>query len=270
MDTSDDKQLIPSSNQVEENRAMPELPDDALIILPVRNVVLFPGVVLPLTLGRGPSIAAAQEAARSDRPVGVLLQRDSEVETPQPEDLYEMGCVGSILRYVTGPDRTHHLICQGERRFRVKEFLEGYPFLVARVEQIGVKEVYSTEVEARYRKLRERALEALKFFPQAPPQLGQAIAEIRSPSALADLIASFMDIEPADKQAVLELEDVEQRLDRVLELVARGIEVMRLTQEIGERTKETLDERQREYLLREQMRTIQKELGELEGQGAEI
>ncbi len=251
-------------------KPLAEIPQDAMIILPVRNVVLFPGIILPLTLGRGASIAAAQEAARSNRPLGVLLQRDPEVEVPGPDDLYRVGTVGSIVRYMTAPDRSHHVICQGEHRIRVLEFLEGYPFLVARVERVSETEVMTPELEASMRTLKQRAAEALQLVPQAPGELLGAIEGIRSASALADLIASFIDIEPGDKQEILATFDVSERIERVLKLLAQRIEVMRLSQEINRRTKESMDERQREYMLREQLKAIQKELGEDEGTGAEI
>ena len=249
---------------------IPEIPEDAIIVLPVRNVVLYPGIVLPLTVGRKASVAAAQEAARNERPIGVVLQRDAEVENPKPEDLYGVGAVASILRYVTGSDKAHHLICQGEERFRVKEFLSGYPFLVARIERLEEREEMTNELEARMHRLKERARESLELIPQAPAELGSALEAMTSPSALADMIASFMDIKPAEKQEVLETFDIQARLDRVLKLLNQRIEVMRLSHEIGQQTKEAMDERQREYLLREQLRTIQKELGEDEGKDAEI
>lgn len=247
-----------------------QIPEDALIILPVRNVVLFPGIVLPLTLGREASIAAAQEAARSNLPLGIVLQRDPQVEEPTSQDLHDIGAVGSIMRYITAPDRSHHVICQGENRFRVLEYLDGYPFLVARIERVGEKEVMSTELEARMRTLKQRAGEALQLVPEAPGDLRAAIEGIRSPSALADLIASFIDITPDEKQEILEIFEVEARLDRVLQLLGERIEVMQLSHEINRRTREAMDERQREYMLREQLKAIQKELGEDEGTGAEI
>jgi ATP-dependent Lon protease len=253
-----------------EPGATPALPDDALIIVPVRGVVLFPGMVVPLTLGRQRSIAAAQEAARRERTVGVLLQRDASVEAPTAADLYEVGTEASILRYVTGSEGEHHLICQGQQRFRMLEFLDGYPFMVARVERIARSEVYTQEVEARMRQLKREAQETLELMPQAPPELGQAIEATDSPSALADLVASFMDLRPAEKQEVLETFDVQKRLDTILERLAHRLAVMRLQEEISKQTKKTVDERQREYLLREQLRTIQKELGEADSKALEI
>src|SRR5216683_943716 len=247
------------------------LPDDALIILPVRRMVLFPGMILPVALGREASIAAAQAAAKAKRPVGVLLQRNPEAEKPGPEELSLVGTVASIVRYVTTPDGTHHVICQGQQRFRVVEYLEGYPFLVARVGRIEEPEAAGNEIEARFVQLKERALEVLGLLPQAPRELVAAIQAVSSPGSLADLVAGVMDIEVAEKQALLETVDLQKRMDSVLELLAHRLQVLKLSREIDERTKASLDDTQRKYLLREQMKSIQKELGEgEEGQAAEL
>jgi ATP-dependent Lon protease len=247
-----------------------ELPADAMIILPVRNMVLFPGIVLPFVIGRPRSVAAAQEAARSERPLGVLVQRDASVEDPTSADLHTIGTVAAVMRYVTAPDGSHHVVCQGERRFRVIEFLDGYPFLVARVEQIGESELRTAEVEARVHRLKERAVEAVQLLPQAPGELAGAIQSIQSASALADFVAAFLDLQPEEKQQVLETLDVQARLDMVLERLSYRIGVLKLSQQIGQQTKDTLEARQREHLLREQLRQIQKELGEEDERAAEI
>src|SRR5271157_4706653 len=112
--------------------ALPALPPDALIVVPVRNTVLFPGLVLRITLGRAKSIAAAQQAVRDQRQVGILLQRTADADDPTAIDMHRMGTVANIVRYITAPDGTHHLVCQGEQRFSVTEYLSGWPFLVAR------------------------------------------------------------------------------------------------------------------------------------------
>src|SRR5205814_3111800 len=168
----------------------------------------------------------------------------------------------SLLRYVTSPDGGHHAICQGERRFRILDFLDGYPFLAARVERIEETEATTTDVAARLLNLRTQATEVLQLLPQTPAELVNALHGVSSAPALADLIASFMDITPAEKQELLETFDIEKRLDRVSELLAYRLEVLRLSRQISDRTKETMDERQREFLLRDQLKTIQKELGE--------
>ncbi len=247
------------------------LPDDALILVPVRNVVLFPTMVVPISIGRTVSIEAAQQAAKTDRPVGVLLQRDAEVENPVADDLHAVGTVANILRYVTAPDGGHHIVAQGVERFRIKEYVSGYPFLVARVERLpDPSDDPSPEIEARMVRLRERAMEAVELLPQAPSELKGAIQSITSPATLADAVASFMDLRAGDKQAVLEALDLKERLEAVLNHLGHRLEVLRLSREIGEQTKETLGERQREMLLREQLRTIQKELGEDDDKSAEV
>ncbi|HWW37389.1 MAG TPA: endopeptidase La [Xanthobacteraceae bacterium] len=261
-----------SSNQAASGAAtLPPLPPDALIIVPVRNTVLFPGLVLPITLGRPKSIAAAQQAVRDQRQVGILLQRDAEVSEPTPLDMHRMGTIANIVRYITAPDGSHHLICQGEQRFQVVEYLSGWPFFVARVLQIPEPETQSAEVEARFVNLKAQTLEAIQLLPQAPPDLLAAIQSIEGPSALADLAVAYMDVKPEEKQEILETLDISARMDKVSRLLAHRIEVLRLSQEIGRQTKAALDERQREVLLREQMAAIQRQLGEgEEGKAAEM
>jgi ATP-dependent Lon protease len=246
------------------------IPDDAVIIVPVRNMVLFPGIVLPLALNRQMSVAAAQQAARSERPIGILLQRDPEQENPSPIDLYRTGTIANILRYVTSGDGTHQLVTQGEQRFRVVEFIPGYPFPVARVERYEEPEVSTPAIEARVMQLRSQAMEAFQLLPQVPQQLVGAIQNIQNAPLLADMIASFMDISPVEKQEILETFEIQHRLDRVIGRLAHQLGVLRLSREIGEQTRASIDQRQREHILREQLRTIQKELGEEEGGAAEI
>jgi ATP-dependent Lon protease len=246
------------------------IPEDALIVLPVRNLVLFPGMILPVAIGRESSVAAAQAAVKGDRPIGLLLQRQPDVDSPRPEDLYPIGTVAQILRYITTPDGSHHVVSQGEGRFRVLEFLDGYPFLVARVIRFPTEVEEGKEMEARLHQLRERALEALQLLPQTPPELVQGVQGFTSAGQLADMIAGFMDLKAPEKQSVLEIVDITARVDRVLELLSHRIEVLKLSREIEGKTKATMDERQREYVLREQMRQIQKELGEGESTAAEL
>ncbi len=250
---------------------LPPLPPDALIIVPVRNTVLFPGLVLPITVGRAKSIAAAQQAVREQRQVGILLQRAADIADPTPIDMHRMGTVANIVRYITAPDGSHHLVCQGEQRFQVVEYLSGWPFFVARVLQIPESEASSAEIEARFVNLKAQTLEAIQLLPQAPPELLAAIQSIEAPAALADLAIAYMDVKPEEKQEILETIDVSARIDKVSRLLAHRIEVLRLSQEIGRQTKATLDERQREVLLREQMAAIQRQLGEgEEGKAAEM
>jgi len=241
-----------------------------MIILPVRQAVLFPGMVLPLAIGRPSSIAAAQEAVRSERMLGILLQTDPAAEDPSPEQLHRVGTCAQILRYVTATDGTHHVICRGVRRFRALEFLPGFPFQVARVEEIGVNEVMTTEIEVRVALLKERAREAIQLLPNIPGEVAAAIDNLTSGSELADFIAGLIDAQPAEKQEILETIDVKERLDKVLTMLAQRIQVLRLSKEISEQTQKSLSSQQREHLLREQLRQIQKELGEGDEKSVEI
>jgi ATP-dependent Lon protease len=249
----------------------PPLPPDALIIVPVRGLVLFPGTVLPITLGRPRSVLAAQRAVREQKPVGIVMQRSAEVADPLPVDLHRMGTVANIVRYITAPDGTHHLICQGEQRFRVDDYLTGWPFFVAKTERIPEPTPTSNEIEARFVHLKGQAIEAIQLLPQAPNELLATIQGVDSPGGLADLVATFMDATPDEKQEILETVEIGARMERVSRLLAHRIEVLRLSQEIGRETKASIDSRNREVMLREQMAAIQRQLGEAdEGKSAEI
>ena len=259
------------SRPPDQGEAHPPLPPDSMILLPVRQQpVLFPGIVLPLTIGRKSSIAAAQSAVRNQRPLGVILQIDPAVEEPTLEQLHRVGTAAQILRYVTAPDGTHHAIVQGVRRFRVIEQLPGFPFLVARVEEIGLAEVMTPDIEARIGLVRTRAREAIQLLPNVPPEVAATIENLDSASALADFIGGILDAKPAEKQDVLETVDIRERLDKVLALLAQRIEVLKLSKQIGEQTQQSLSSQQREHILREQLRHIQKELGEGDEKSVEI
>jgi ATP-dependent Lon protease len=261
-------QTIPSGNGGASPRPLAE---NEIIIVPVRDIVLFPGMVAPVTIGRPRSIAAAQQAVREQRQVGILMQRDAKVDDPEAIDMHRMGTIANVVRYITTPDGAHHLVCQGDQRFQVEEFVGGWPFLVARIRRLPEAEQASPEVEARFLNLQNQALEALQLLPQAPQELVAAIQNMSSPGGLADLAIAYMDAKPEEKQEVLETADVAARMEKVSRLLAHRIEVLRLSAEIGKQTKASLDERQREILLREQMAAIQRQLGEGdEGKAAEI
>ncbi len=244
--------------------------DDMLVIVPVRNLVLFPGTVVPVAINRDRSLAAAQEAVRNNRKVGFLLQHDPDLQAPTGSDLYATGTVANIVRYVTGADGTHHLVVQGERRFRVLDWQNGLPYMVARVEYLPDPSNVGSDVEARALNLKRLAAEAISLLPQAPAELSNAIQSVESASTLADLVASFMDVKPAEKQELLETLDLKVRLERVSALLQKRIEVLRLQRQLEEKTRDAIDERHKEVLLREQLRQIRKELGEEGEAGEEI
>jgi ATP-dependent Lon protease len=246
------------------------VPEDALIIVPVRNVVLFPGMVVPLVVDRERSRAAVQEAVRLQRPLGILLQSKRDADQPGPDDLHWVGTTATILRYVTAPDGSHHVICQGAQRFRVLQFLDGYPMLVAQVQLVDEAGQTDVDIEGRALNLKERAIEILRLLPQVPEEMVAALQGVEGPARLADFIAGLMDVSVEEKQALLENFDLKARLDKLLDLLSHRIEVLKVSREIDQRTKASIDDRNREHLLREQMRTIQKELGEGDQTASEI
>ncbi len=230
------------------------VPEDVLIILPVRNTVVFPGAVVPLTIGRKISLAAAEEASRSGRRIGLVMQRDPTLDEPGAADLHPVGTIARIIRYFTSRDGTQHVVCQGEQRFRTLDYIEGLPFLAARFDLVGESAPENTELEARFRILRDRSLEAIGLLPQAMTELAGVVNGIESPGQLADLVAGFLDIKPGDKQQILETLELRSRLDKVLEHLNHQVEVLKLSRQLDEQTKEKIDERQREFYLREQMK----------------
>ena len=238
------------------------LPADVLLVVPVRNVVMFPGAVTQVALTRDFSMRAAQEAVQHGHKLGLVLQKDPSVDVPGPEDLHKIGTTVSVVRYIKAPNGVHHLICQGEQRFRTLDYLNGLPFLAARFDLIPEQVSADANVEARATLLKQKAIEAIDFLQQVPPELAPALQNIESAGALADMVAGLIDIKPSEKQVILEALKVRERLDRVIEFLTHRIEVLKLSREIGEQTQGKLDERQREYVLREQLKTIKKELGE--------
>src|SRR4051795_939592 len=246
------------------------LPPDVVIILPVRNAVLFPGLIVPLGIGRPKSIAAVQQAVREERPIGIVMQRDPEAADPGPDDLHRVGTIANIVRYMTAPDGSHHVVCQGVQRMRILDFLPGTPILAARVLHLAEPEVRGPEIEARFLHLQSQAVEALQLLPQAPQELIGAVQATTSPAQLADLATAYMDVPPSDKQEILETLDLAARMDKVSRLLAGRIEVLRISREIGQQTKAAFDVRQREAVLREQMAAIQRQLGEGEGKAQEV
>jgi len=247
-----------------------QLADNLLPIVPVRNLVLFPGVIHAVTVGRPASIAAAQKAARSNGKLGIILQKTSDSDEPTPANLYRVGTLANILRYVTAPDESHHIICHGESRFRVVEFIGGYPHLVARIEKPEEPEGSEEEIKARMMVLKQQAAKAIELLPQVPAELASAVSSMDSPGGLCDLISSFLDLAPVEKQNLLETFDIQKRLDIVVELMAKQLEVIKISHQIDQQTKASLDQRQREAVLREQMRSIQQQLGEDDTESVEF
>ncbi|MFC3079660.1 endopeptidase La [Phenylobacterium terrae] len=240
---------------------LPPLPADAVLIVPVHGAVLFPEIVLPFILRTPMGIAAAQEAVRQQKQLAIVLQRGTGPE-PGPDDLHRTGVIANLLRYVTAPDGSHHVICQGLQRFRITEFLAGRPYLAARGLHLAEPVSEGDDLEARFLALKHQAIEVLQLLPNAPAELVEAVEAVTSPGALADLAAAHMDITAEEKQEILETVDLKPRLEKVSEKLAHRLQVLRLSREISQQTQAAFDERQRQAVLREQMAAIQRQLGE--------
>jgi ATP-dependent Lon protease len=180
------------------------LRDDVLLVMPVRNVVVFPGAVTQVAIGREGSIAAVREAVARDRKIGILLQQDGSVDEPGPDDMRGIGTIASVVQFLTAPNGMHYLICQGEQRFRVIDFVPSLPFLAAHLDAIPETTDDSPEIEALATHVRAQAAKALEFIPEAPPTLASSLQLVESPGVLADLIAGLLDFKPDEKQTVLE------------------------------------------------------------------
>lgn len=245
------------------NRQAPNRPD-TLTVLPMSETVLFPELVMPVVLDRKPTIDAAQRAMRGEQPVGLVLSDTTDDGQDARNALHKMGTAANILRYVTGNDGQHHLVCQGISRFRVREFTEDeHGGLMARVTWIDEPEPEGDkQVDARMTNLRNRALEAIQLMDQPPQELANAIQSIESASLLADATAGYLGLKPNEKQRILETIDIESRLELVQSFMDYRLEVMRLSSEINQQTQQRMSEYQRKAMLREQMRSIQRELGE--------
>lgn len=256
------KKKSKGKTQRRSKRSVDDAEIEELVIVPVRNMILFPGVVLPLMLGRESSVLAVRAAVEDDRPIGLLLQRDERDDSPGPSDLFKVGTVGEIMRYWTAPDGRHQAICQGLSRFEVIDYVETEPLLVARVRRVEEVEQPTRAIEARFVALKQRAEEVLSLSPGTPEDLEQAVQGIDSPGMLADLVATFLDMPSPEKQEILETFEVKARLDRLLEALGQAAAVLELSLKIRRETKGSLDQAQREYFLREQLRQIRRELGE--------
>ncbi len=253
-----------------EPRVSRPLPNDAVAVIAVHNLTLFPGMVTAVTISSEQAVTAVQDAIKAERPLGFLLQRDTAETEASPGELYRIGTLAQILRYITTPAGSHHLICQGESRFRVLEFMEGWPFLVARIVRVREDEALSSALEARLVTLRQQVQEYAETLPVPPLDLINTIQQLASPGAAADLVTGLMDIKAQEKQDILETFDVGERLDKVLGRMAHVLEVLRMSRKITEQTREAMDAHQREFLLREQLKQIQKELGDTDETAAEL
>ena len=245
-------------------------PTDTLILVSIMDTVLLPGLVMPLTIGSSAAAAALQEAARTEQHIAVVLQRKPFAETPELSDLHLIGTEARLLRYFTGRDGSHNAIMQGVGRIRIGAVLVEGSHAAVGVHRIAEPLERNAEIDARIHQLRERGLGILRLIEQAPPELSATMQSIDQAGALADFVTGLLDLSAIEKQEVLETIELLPRLDRVIALLAYRHEVLKLSHDIGLQTRAAMDGRQREFMLREQLKAIQKELGEADDAAPEI
>ncbi len=250
----DDKVIIPE-----------ELP-----ILPLRGTVLYPDLILPIMVGRKKSVKLIDDAMDSDRIIGVITQKRSEIEDPKETDLYSVGVAALILRMIRELDGSQRVIVQGVSRIKVKEYIQREPYYKSRSEVIDEGFAQGVEIEALMMNLKNLFQRAVELAPYLTSELGTMVSNIKSPAILADLIASNLNISTTEKQGILETFDIRERLTKVHLFLNKEVQVLELGNKIQSQVKEDMDRTQREYYLREQLKAIKKELGELDEHSSEI
>ena len=235
-----------------------------LPILPLRNNVLFPGVVIPITVGRDKSIKLIQEANRGNKTIGVVSQKNQEEESPAFEDLHKVGTVAQIVRMLKMPDGSSTVIIQGKRRFEMEELTQTEPYFKAKIRLLEETPVNpkDKEMTAAFKSIKELALQIIKESPNIPTEASFAIGNIESPTFLVNFISSNMNADVSKKQEMLEELDMKKRVMKVLEHLTMEAQMLEMRNEIQSKVRMDMDRQQREYFLHQQMRTIQDELGD--------
>ncbi len=260
---NEDSELIPLMTPEDEELINSEEVPSILPILPLRNTVLFPGVVIPITAGRDKSIELITDANKGDKIIGVVAQRNEEVEEPGADDIYQTGVVAQILRVLKMPDGNTTVIIQGKKRFEIESIVQEQPYLKASVtEALEDNEVGDIkELNAVIDSVRDQALEVIKENPMLPSEASFAIKNIQSNSFLVNFISSNMDLSVMQKQVLLEKDNLKERALLVLKNLNKELQKLQLKNDIQSKTRSDLDQQQREYYLNQQLKTIQEELG---------
>jgi len=259
----DDAEFIPLlSSEDEEQMNTEEIPAE-LAILPLRNTVLFPGVVIPITVGRDKSIKLIKEAYKADRIIGVVSQKDVGIEDPSFEDLNKIGTVALIVKMLRMPDGNTTVIIQGKKRFKLEEITRVEPYFKARITSFEETRPAKDDKEfaALISSLKDTSLQIIQQSPNIPSEAGFAIKNIESPSFLINFVSSNMNTEVAVKQSMLEVADLKLRAELVLQNLGKELQLLELKNQIQSKVKIDIDQQQREYFLHQQLKTIQEELG---------
>lgn len=260
---NDDNEFIPVIADTDDDSAEELVIPDTLPILPLRNTVLFPGIVIPITVGREKSIKLIREAYKKDKIIGTVAQRNPNVNDPTGKDVYKVGTIAQVLKILEMPDNSTSVIIQGKKRFEIKGIVTDEPYLKAHVEVIPeIKpEKKDKEFDAVISSLKDLSLRIIQLNSNLPPEAAFAIRNIENPSFLINFASSNSDIKTEEKQKLLETPDIRKRGMLLLEYLTRELQLLELKRDIQSKVKTDLDQQQREYLLHQQMKTIQDELG---------
>src|SRR5262245_53823662 len=251
-------------------RPPPKAPPTVLPILGLSDIVIFPGMVAPLLVDTAQSIRLIDDVVEGDRLLGLVLQRKSEVETPLPEDLYEFGCGARVLKMLKFPDNTVRVLVEGLWRIRIKEYDTQTPYLRAQIAVLKDESVESVEMTALARNAHRQFQEIIKLNPALPDQVKIAALNTEAGGNLTDLIAANLNLSLEERQRLLEITDVKQRLNHLQPLLNRELEVSTLSSKIQNEVASTMAKSQRDFFLREQIRAIQRELGETDPMATEV
>jgi len=247
-----------------------EIPD-TLPILPLRNSVLFPGAIIPIDVGRRKSVRLVEDAIAKERPViGILTQKDARTEDPGAGDLYMIGCAARILKVIKLAKDNFSVILQGVSRFEVSSFDGAEPFLAAKVRSVPDPTSSDVELDALVMNLKDIAKRVVKLMPELPKEAGALVDSVTEAGHLADLITSHLELEVGEKQDVLETFDLKTRVRKVLQFLSRQLEVLKVRERINTQVQEEMGRNQREYVLRQQLKAIKEELGELDDAGGDL
>ncbi len=259
---NEDTEFFPLMSQEDEEEMNNEETPEILSILPLRNTVLFPGVVIPITIGRDKSIKLVKDAYKGDRVIGVVSQRDVSVEDPSLEQLNDIGTVALIIKMLQMPDGNTTVIIQGKQRFRLKEQVQSEPYIKATIEKFEeIKPKVNAEFKAIMANIKDMAMQIIQLAPNIPSEAAIAIKNIESPSFLINFISSNMNADVATKQQMLEVANLRERAKMVMEHLTQELQMLELRNQIQSKVRTDLDKQQREYFLNQQLKTIQEELG---------
>jgi ATP-dependent Lon protease len=253
--------IIPLNESDQEDMNGIEVPAQ-IALLPLRNTVLFPGVVLPITVGRDKSIKAVNDAYKSDKLIGVVAQKDTDVEDPEVKDLEKIGTIAKIVKLIKMPDGGTTIIIQGKNRFLIEEVFEEDPYFRARIKKIEEEESpKDADFDAYIANIKDLATDIVQLSPNIPTEASIILRNIENPSFLIHFVSSNLNTDIKDKQRLLELNQIRQRADLLMQLLQKELQFAELKNKVTTKTRTEIDKQQREYFLQQQMKSIKEELG---------